>query len=160
MNTKIEKQLADVRRNGGFIKYVKNPSLEVQLAAVRQDGYAIQYIENPSLEVQLEAIRQVAFAMKYINNPSKEVQLEAVKQSGYAIQFVKNPSEEVQLEAAKNMRLDNFFYDISIKSEDDIHIGCLTASLKGWLLYENYEEYGVYEISAVKVKQLLKEYFE
>lgn len=55
-----EEQIATIKSNGYFIKYITNPSKRVQLEAVKQNGSSIKFIDNPSKRVQLEAIKQIS----------------------------------------------------------------------------------------------------
>jgi NRPS condensation-like uncharacterized protein len=77
-----------VKKNGYYIKWIKNPSEEMQLAAVKQWPYFVEYINNPSEKVQLEAVKQNPSSIKYIKIPSIEMQKAATYYSGYDITVI------------------------------------------------------------------------
>jgi hypothetical protein len=97
----IQLQMMAMQQNGGYIRYIENPSEKIQLAAVKEDGSAIKYIENPKEKVQLMAVNQYGSVIQFIKNPSEAVQLAALQQNGGGIRFIENPSEAVQLAAVQ-----------------------------------------------------------
>jgi hypothetical protein len=100
-----EMQLEVVRRYGGYIQFINNPTEKVQLKAVKSSPYSIQHIKDPSEEVKLEAVKRDGIVIQFINNPSEKIQLEAIKHSNQMsdriIRFIKQPSKKVQLEVIK-----------------------------------------------------------
>ena len=83
------------------IAEIFGPSEKVQLAAVKKDGFYIRGIKDPSEAVQLAAVKQDGDSIQLIKNPSEAVQLAAVNQCRFSIDFIKNPTNAVKLAAGK-----------------------------------------------------------
>ena len=62
-----QQRLANIRRNGEYIKYVKEQEQtpELCLEAVKQNGWALQFVKNQTYDVCLEAIRQNGLALRF-----------------------------------------------------------------------------------------------
>ena len=90
----LHHQLAFIRKNPEFIKFIKTPLEAVQLEAVNQDGLIIRYISSPTTKVKHHAVNQNPFSIAFIENPSEQLQHEAISSTeGKAALFIKKIDE-------------------------------------------------------------------
>jgi hypothetical protein len=93
--------LENVKRDGLYLKYVKNQDKKICLAAVNQNGWALQYVKDQDKDICLAAVNQYGLALEFVKDQDKEICLAAVNQNGYALQYVKNQDKDICLAAFK-----------------------------------------------------------
>ena len=57
-----------VKKNGMFLKYVKNQTEEMRMEAVKENGDALQYAKNQTEAVCLAAVKEDERALHYIRD--------------------------------------------------------------------------------------------
>jgi hypothetical protein len=104
--------LEAVKRYGGNLSIVDNPTQEMYIHALSENGQYIKYVKDPTPEQCLEAVRQNPWAIEHVKNQTEELCLEALKKNVNVFRHIRRRTRELCLIALKeDARLLDYIQD-------------------------------------------------
>lgn len=89
--------LLAVKRNGNYLKDIKNLTYEICFAAVGSNGFSLKYVPNKFRDDNLlkRAVNQEPLALEHVKKQSKEICFMAIKKNANALKFVQHQTPEM-----------------------------------------------------------------
>lgn len=84
-----------LRREGTFLRYIKNPTQKMIWTAVMSDGNALQWVNNPSKELIHRTVKKWPLAIQFVREQDENMQLSMLSNYPWAFGYLINPSERV-----------------------------------------------------------------
>lgn len=107
-------QEAILVKEGGNIRFVRNPETSLVLKLLKQYPYAIQWMRDPIERYKMHAVRSNGMVLEFIREKTEKVRRAALKNNALAAEFLDNITDEeadIMLEIApESMRFINTTY--------------------------------------------------
>lgn len=124
-------QEAILVKEGGNIRFVRNPETSLALKLLKQYPYAIQWMRDPIERYRMHAVRSNGMVLEFIRDKTEKVRRAALKNNALAAEFLDNITDEeadIMLDIApESMRFINTTYgDIN----DPKYLSCIEKAVK------------------------------